>query len=160
MPTPDRRPGPLVEEEVQLEDNAADPSVVGAITFNGGAFKMKDVVGLFDPRSGSGGITETQHKTLRQLIHFIDDGPAEGFLTGAFKEILPSGSVFPTSEIWWKSSSKIDKIVELGTTWSGVNITQEEWKVYDTDGSTVLATITDAISYSSIFETTRTRTIA
>ena len=52
------------------------------------------------------------------------------------------------------------KIVEKLTTWSGATITQEQWKVYDTDGSTVLATITDAISYSGLFETSRTRTIA
>jgi hypothetical protein len=40
-----------------------------------------------------------------------------------------------------------------------VNITQEQWKVYDVDGSTVLATVTDSISYSGVFETSRTRTI-
>jgi hypothetical protein len=32
--------------------------------------------------------------------------------------------------------------------------------VYDTDGSTVLATVTDAITYGGVFETDRTRTIA
>jgi hypothetical protein len=68
--------------------------------------------------------------------------------------------VFPTSEIWWESSSKLKKIVELTTTWAGSKITAEEWKMYDTDGSTVLVTVTDAISYSGVFETTRTRTIA
>ena len=107
-----------------------------------------------------GGITENEHRILRQLIHFIDEGPAEGFVSGAYKETLPSASVFPTSVIWWESSSKLKKIVEHTMTWTGVNLTTSVWMVYDTDGSTVLATVTDTISYSGIFETTRTRTIA
>lgn len=109
--------------------------------------------------TGSGGLTENAHKILRQLIHFIDDGPAEGFTSGAYREVTNPGTA-PTAIIWWESSSKLKKIVELGLTWSGVTVTQEQWKVYDTDGSTVLATVTDAISYSGIFETNRTRTIA
>jgi hypothetical protein len=110
--------------------------------------------------AGTGALTEAAHRTLRQLIHFIGDGPAEGFASGAYKETLPAGSIFPTSEVWWESASKLKKIVSLDTTWTGVNITAEVWKVYDTDGSTVLATVTDAISYTGIFETDRTRTIA
>jgi len=105
------------------------------------------------------GLTADQHKTLRQLIHFIEEGPGEGFTSGAYKETLPSGSVFPTSIIWWESSSKLKKIVERTITWTGVNPTTDEWKVYDTDGSTLLATVSDSISYSGVFETTRTRTI-
>ena len=110
------------------------------------------------------GVTEAAHKILRQLIHFIDDGPAEGFTSGAYKETLPSADPFPTSVIWWESSSKLKKIVEKTITRSGggatvVTPTPIVWKVYDTDGSTVLATVSDAISYSAVFETSRTRTI-
>jgi hypothetical protein len=32
--------------------------------------------------------------------------------------------------------------------------------MYDTDGSTVLVTVTEAITYTGAFEATRTRTIA
>ena len=115
---------------------------------------------LADLVAGVGGLTTAAHKALRQLIHFIDDGPAEGFLSGAFKET--TGTVFPTAETWYVVGSipPAGKIVELLTTWTGVNITQEVWKMYDTDGSTVLVTVTDAISYSGIFETSRTRTVA
>jgi hypothetical protein len=108
-----------------------------------------------------GGITATQHKALRHLIHFIDDGPAEGFASGAYREILPFAGPFPTSYVWWTSAAKTAKIVELSITYN-VNKTPstEQWKMYDTDGSTVLATVTDAITYSGVFETSRTRTIA
>lgn len=109
--------------------------------------------------AGTGGLTEDAHRTLRQLIHFIDDGPAEGFTSGAYKETLPSASPFPTSIIWWESSSKLKKIVERTITWTGATPTTDQWEIYDTDGSTVLGTVSDAISYSGVFETTRTRTI-
>jgi hypothetical protein len=110
-------------------------------------------------------LTVTAHRALRQLIHFIDNGPAEGFASGAYREILPAADPFPTSIIWWESSSKLKKIVEKLITRSGggaTNIapTPIVWKVYDTDGSTVLATVSDAVSYSGPFETNRTRTIS
>jgi len=157
--TPDRRPGVSDEEGVNLEESPDGfAGAPGHFRFKSGRFSMCDSAGEFDPRTGGGGITEAQHKVLRQLIHFIDDGPAEGFPSGCYKETTPTGP-FPTSEIWWESSSKLKKIVSLDTAWTGVNITQEVWKVYDTDG-TVLATVTDTISYSGIFETSRNRTIA
>lgn len=115
---------------------------------------------LQDLVAGAGGLTEAGHRALRQLIHFIDDGPAEGFVSGAFKET--TGTVFPTAEIWYVvgSTPPAGKIIELLTTWVGPKITQEVWKMYDTDGSTVLVTVTDAITYSGLFETSRTRTIS
>lgn len=119
--------------------------------------KNNTVKTLSDLVSGTGGLTEEGHKILRQLIHFIDNGPAEGFASGAYRET--TGTVFPTAIIWWESSSKLKKIVEKGVTWTGINPTTIEWKVYDTDGSTVLATVSDAITYSGVFETNRTRTI-
>lgn len=130
---------------------------------------VKDEDGLYKQTAASSpwiwgqetgtGLSAEQHRVLRQLIHFIEEGPAGGFTSGAYKETLPSGDPFPTSVIWWESSSKLKKIVERTITWTGVTPTTDEWKIYDTDGSTLLATVSDAISYSGVFETTRTRTI-
>lgn len=111
---------------------------------------------------GGGGISEEQHKTLRQLIHFIAEGPADGFASGAFKEV--TGGLFPTSIVWWESAAKLKKIVEKTITRSGggatlVKPTPIVWEVYDTDGTTVLATVSDAITYSGVAEVSRTRTI-
>lgn len=109
---------------------------------------------------GGGGVSEAQHRVLRHLIHFIDSGPAEGFVSGAYREMLPSASAFPTSEIWWTSAAKTHKIVELTITRNGNKTpATEEWKMYDTDGTTVLATVTDTLSYTGVFETSRTRAI-
>lgn len=107
-------------------------------------------------------LTYEQHRTIRQLIHFIDDGPAEGFASGAYREII--GGAFPTQIIWWESSAKLKKIVEkiITTTGTGTLVapTPIVWKMYDTDGSTVLCTVTDTITYSGAIEVSRTRTIA
>ena len=116
----------------------------------------------FSALSGSG-ISETQHRALRQLIHFIDGGPAEGFASGAEEEI--HDSFFPTASIWWTDSSRTSKIVEKTinrTAPSGSNVTPNPitWKMYDTDGSTVLVTVTDDITYNGVKPIKRVRTIA
>ena len=50
--------------------------------------------------------------------------------------------------------------MQLDITYTGITPTTEVWKMYDTDGTTVLVTLTDAITYSGVFEATRTRTWA
>ncbi len=49
--TPDRFPGPLDEEEVLLEIQTEDPEDEGAMRNVNGAFRFKDSIGVFDPRS-------------------------------------------------------------------------------------------------------------
>lgn len=110
---------------------------------------------------GGSGITANEHQTLRQLIHFINEGPANGFLSGAYKETLPFGSPFPTSIIWYEDSTKVKKIVEKSLTYAGnKTITNILWQMYAIDGISVIATVSDAITYDRVFETTRTRTIS
>jgi hypothetical protein len=104
------------------------------------------------------GISETQHKTLRQLIHFIDGGPAEGFASGAYRET--TGTVFPTAIIWYDQVGVgKKKIVSKEIGWSGAFPTTITWKVYDAS-EILLATVVDTITYSGPFETSRTRTIS
>jgi hypothetical protein len=156
---PDRHPGTREEVEVKFEDQASITPENGIVGYKTGVGFRFYEEGVEKGLTGSG-ISETQHKVLRQLIHFIEEGPAEGFVSGAYKESLPSGNPFPTSIIWWESSSKLKKIVERLVTWTGASPTTDQWKIYDTDGTTVLWIVTDTISYSGPFETTRTRAIA
>jgi len=153
--TPDRTPGPAVEEELQLEDRTVDgdPIVQGAMRRLGDSIRYRF----------SSGVEALLHKKIhdpvRSLIHFIDNGPAEGFATGAYKEVLPTANPFPTSIIWYTDNGKAQKIVEKTITYTTAFPTTIQWKMYDTDGTTVLVTVTDTISYSGPFETDRTRTI-
>lgn len=118
-------------------------------------------VGLSSGFSGPSGISADDHKTLRQLIHFIDEGPAEGFASGAYKEITPIGSPFPTSVIWYSDSTKAKKIVEKSIVRNSKKIpTSIIWKVYNIDGVSVVNTVQDNISYvNNIFEVSRLRTV-
>ena len=106
-------------------------------------------------------ISPEAHASIRQLIHFISDGPACGFASGAYKETLPTKSAFPTSIIWWESAAKLKKIVEKTISYALGNTkpTPVVWQMYDTDGTTVLCTVSDAITYDGAFEVSRTRTI-
>jgi len=110
--------------------------------------------------SGSTGITSEDHKALRQLIHFLEDGPGDGFSTASlFKET--EGIPFPTRITWWDSAIQDKRIFQTEITSSGVFPVTETYKVYDTDGVTVLKTATDVITYASqCFEVGRTRTIS
>jgi len=130
-----------------------DPTGITGVTSNNLQDAIKEL------SQNATGVTPSQHEILRQLIHFIDNGPAEGFASGAYRETLPSASPFPTSIIWWEDSSKINKIVEKTITYNS-NKTPNiiEWKMYDITNS-LLATVTDNIVYSGVFELNRTRTI-
>jgi hypothetical protein len=163
--TPDRFPGDLQEDVIELYDQyGAMPEAAGEILYSDGYFYAKDAYGTFNMRSGQSAdfLDEEEHKVLRQLIHFIDDGPAEGFASGAYRETV--GGSFPTSITWYTDSGKTEKIVEKIITRSGggatnVAPTPIKWKIYDTDGTTVLWTVNDAVTYDGVFETSRTRTI-
>lgn len=134
------------DEKVIVSRDASDN-----MTFQDGI--VSGVKTLTDMLASGTGMSEAAHKIIRQLIHFMEDGPA----AGSYREI--TGTVFPTAFVWWETSSKLKKIYEKLNTWSGVNVTKIVRKIYATDGSTVLATATDTITYSGVFETNRTRVI-
>lgn len=147
---------------VTVQDDSSDDDLV-RISRDGDDLTFLDknnAVKTLSQLLAGGGITADQHKTLRQLIHFIDDGPAEGFDSGAYREILPAGNPFPTSVTWYVDDTKAEKIVEKTISYTGAFPTTITWKVYDTDGSSVLATVTDTITYSGPFEVSRERAIA
>lgn len=129
-----------------------DPSGLITITAHNVQDAIKEIA------LSSTGITEPVHKTLRHLIHFIIEGPGDGFPSGSYRETLPAGNPFPTSTTWWESSAKTKKIFERTLILNNQkNPTTIIHQMYDTDGVSVLATATDTITYSGIFEVSRTR---
>lgn len=114
--------------------------------------------------NGGGGddsaIDADEHETLRQLIHFIDEGPGHGFAASAFKVSLPTGSPFPTSMTWYLDPGHTIKLVDKLITYDIHKFPFIlEWRMYAPDGATVIHTVVDTITYSAAFESTRTRTV-
>ena len=107
-------------------------------------------------------VSPTEHAALRQLIHLADGvgGPMEAWASGAYRQILPAADPFPTSIIWWTDATLTKKIVSKLVTFDGQKrVTALQWASYAADGTTVIATVTDSITYSSVFEVNRTRTV-
>jgi len=104
-------------------------------------------------------VTPPRHKALRDLIHFIDEGgPADGFASGAVEQVLTPGP-FPTGTIWWTNAGMTERIVDQTVVYNpNRTIATSVWRMYDTDGTTVLVTLTDTFAYTGLFATARTRT--
>lgn len=120
--------------------------------------------GYWEPQKNTGtsfGLTVSEHESLRQLIHLADGvgGPFEGFTSGAYREVT-GNFLTPNKITWYNDYTKTKKIVDKTITYNGVlQPTTIQWQSYGTDGTTVLAIVTDTISYNIIFETSRLRNI-
>lgn len=121
-----------------------------------GTAYLRDGNGIRITSASNGPVTVSKY--LRDLITFIDQGPACGFAS-AYKEQGPAGP-FPTQSIWYTDLTKNNKIVELIVTWSGPVPSTSTWRAYRDDGATIDCTVVDTYTYvNSIFEETRTRVI-
>lgn len=107
----------------------------------------------------TGSFDAAGHAALRQLIHLADGGgPFEGFASGVVRDSGPLP--FPTASIWYVDATKTKKIVEQIATYNGNrSLATVQWKAYDVNGTTVLSTVTDMISYTGAFESSRSRII-
>ena len=86
--TPDRFPGTREEDELQLEPESSDPTTVGAVRNVSGYFRFRDNDGVHTPL----GRESARHGAVRHLIHFMDEGPGDGFASGHSKRSLAACS--------------------------------------------------------------------
>lgn len=95
----------------------------------------------------------------KRLLEKFISAPAEGWPSNVYREV--TGSPFPSAVTWWTSSAKTTKIAEAIYTRNGAQqATTVQWRMYASNGTTVLSTITDTITYTNGMEATRTRSIA
>lgn len=104
----------------------------------------------------TGGLSAAEHAAIADLIHFIDDGPANGFASGALCETTYAGAL-PTESVWYADATKTKRIVAVNTTYAGALPTTQTWRMYDDDGA-LLVTLTDSITYNGALEVARART--
>lgn len=138
--TPDRKPGPALEEELQLEDRTADgnPTVDGAVRFVSGDIVAKLPSGVTSLTTGTG-LSEGQHAALDQLQHWIAED--------SFLEVIRSGDNV-TDVIYWTDSGKTTKIRETSVTRSSGKVATIVVRQYDGTG-TLSETLTGTVTRSS-----------
>lgn len=150
--TPDRTPGPSLEEELQLEDRTADgdPSVEGAIRYLNGDFRGVTSTGVKSLTTGSG-MSAGEHRALDQLVHDIAEA--------SWEEIVYDGNRV-SDIITWTDSGKTKKIREVNVTYSGNQVATIVTKQYDGDGNLITGeTLTETPTYSGGKITALTRTL-
>ncbi len=117
--------GETVDEILWL-DQAEDPSELGMTRMVGGSFRFVDSLGVFNPRSGGGGITEAEHEVLDTLTHWIDETN--------WMEIVRSGGKV-TNVINWETDAKLKKIREMVVQRSGGKASQMDFIQYNGTGA-------------------------
>lgn len=160
--TPDQFPGERFEESILFESGSQLPLnsaevLYASASVSGSGFFFNEEGTISGPVASF--LNSGSHARLRQLVHLANGGPFEGFASGAVQDTGPKP--FPTASIWYTDNTKTKKIVEQLVVYNpNRTVSSEQWKAYDVDGLTVLATVTDSITYDGAFETLRTRTIA
>ena len=99
--------------------------------------------------SAAGGITETEHRSLDQLVHEIAES--------SYDEIVYSGNTI-TGLITWETSSKLKKIREITVTYTGNKVTNIKTEQFDASGNVITGETMDespAYSCSKITNVTR-----
>jgi hypothetical protein len=97
------------------------------------------------------------HQILRQLIHFIDDGPGQGFPSGTTKQVY--GKPFPSGVIWYTDATRTEKLLEKVIYPPLNRPTAITWNLYATGGTLVAQMMTDHIVYTGAFEAWRIRSL-
>ena len=88
--------------------------------------------------TSTGGITQSQHRNLRQAVHVFAD-------TGYYEVAYSSGQV--TNETWWSNDTKVLKIRTIDYTYAGSKCTTSVLKIYNISGS-VVETLTEDYNYT------------
>lgn len=96
------------------------------------------------------------HNALLDPIHFLSDGPGDGWASGAVSQ---DGYVGPllVSTTWYTDATLTKKIVGKQWAYSGPLVATEKLLVYASDGTSIVRTITDTFNYNGPLRTTRTR---
>jgi len=126
-------------------------STSGSVSFQYPAGATKVGVDIANLHYGS----STDLQTLLTRLDWaslLENGAPET----SYREIV--GGVFPSSVTWYNNSDKAHKILELTITRdASKKPTSEVYKIYNTSDA-LIATISDAMTYSGAYETSRTRT--
>lgn len=132
--TPDRRPGRLVEEEILLDNQTAEPVDERSVRYVDGGFFARDSHGIFDIRG-------------------------EVIENGNFSQLTYNGSNQITDYRIWDGPAQTNLLRHFIISYTGGLITQIERRLYDGAGN-LQTTVIDVITYNGNLIDTITRTRA
>lgn len=96
------------------------------------------------------------HAALADIIHFLPDGPGDGWASGA---VCVEGYTGPllTSSTWYTDAAQSRRIIALAVTYTGPLPATFKYSLYDATGALV-RTLTDTCTYNGPLLQSRTRT--
>jgi len=93
----------------------------------------------------------------RKLQFLIESGPIE-IWPHSYKTVV--GGAFPTAITWWTDNTQTVKIIEKLIVRNANQLpTSITYRVYSSDGLTVVKQLVDVPTYSGVFETALSRTV-
>lgn len=96
------------------------------------------------------------HNALLDIIHFLADGPGDGWASGAVGVDTYSGPL-RTGTTWYADDTLAKKIVAMAWTYAGPLVATQKTTLYAADGISVTRTVTDTFSYNGPLRAQRSR---
>lgn len=98
------------------------------------------------------------HQSLADVIHFLEDGPGDGWPTGSVRVRLGTGPS-PLGYVWYTSSAQTKRIVDFAYSYAAESFlpSLRVMRMYAVDGVTVTRTVTDAYTWSGPLLVSTTR---
>ena len=97
------------------------------------------------------------HQGLPDIIHFLDDGPGDGWASGSYKVATFSGPL-PTGWTWYTNSAMTTKILQVVIAYPSASLlpASQTWTVYS--GGVAVRTLVDTFNYTGPLLTSVART--
>jgi hypothetical protein len=107
----------------------------------------------------SNSLSDTQsHQALLDIIHFLDDGPGDGWASGAVRVRVGTG---PNAGgwVWYTSTAMTARIIDMTVTYPAGSILPQTkaWRLYAANGTSVIRTLTDTYTWNGPLLTQKAR---
>lgn len=107
----------------------------------------------------SNSLSDTQsHQALLDIIHFLDDGPGDGWASGAVR-VRTGTAPNAGGWVWYTSTAQTARIIDCTITYTGSSIVPatKVWRLYAANGTTVIRTVTDTYTWTGPILTQKAR---
>ena len=96
------------------------------------------------------------HNALPDIIHFLSDGPGDGFASGAYLSTTFAGPLI-TSRVWWTTAAMTQRIFAIVYAYKGPLLSTVTYTLFNAQGVQVRL-LTDTLTYNGPLLASVTRT--